>query len=154
MSGDRLVIKVIGVTDVENAPNVTALLDEYASYGLPELPHPRTKFAVYHELEDKGVIHTIGAYYDDTLVGFISVLRPVSTHYGYCLAVTESFFVAKEYRATGAGKRLLNAARSYAKEIGSPGLLTTLPPDANEEALKRVGIRLVNKVFFVEVGNE
>lgn len=149
MSDKRLIIKAIGVTDVENAPNVTALLDEYASYSLPELPHPRTKFDLYHELEEKGFIHTIGAYYDGVLVGFISILCPVSTHYGYCLAVTESFFVAKEYRSTGAAKKLLCAARDYAKEIGSPGLIVVLPSSTNDIVAKHVGLRLINKSYLM-----
>jgi GNAT superfamily N-acetyltransferase len=150
VSDERLVIKVIGVGDVENAPNVTALLDEYASYGLPELPHPCTKFETYRHLESLDAIHVIGAFYDDRLIGFISILRPISAHYGFCLAVTESFFVQKDYRHTGAGRALLNAAKEYRRATGCEGLVVVLPSGTNDAAAKRMGLRLVNKSYFVE----
>jgi hypothetical protein len=148
-----VIVKPVSVADVENAPNVTALLDEYASYSLPELPHPNTKFDVYHHLESIDALRVFGAFDGDKLVGFITVLLPTSSHYGFCVPVTESFFVSKEYRASGAARKLIDAARLSSKNFGANGLVIVLPPETKDAVAERLGLRLINKSYLMETKN-
>ncbi len=104
---------------------------------------------MYMNLEKAGSLHTIGAFLNDAAIGFITVLLSVIPHYSTLLAITESFFVAKAHRNTGAGLKLLRAAEDCAKEHKSPGLLVTAPFEGDLfRVLPRLGYRETNRVFF------
>jgi GNAT superfamily N-acetyltransferase len=80
------------------------------------------------------------------------VLKPVIPHYGVAIAVTESFFVGKEYRKSGAGLKLLRAAEAHAE--GAPGLLVSAPVGGTlAEVLPHLGYRETNRVFFKELAH-
>lgn len=138
------------IAEIEHAPNIAALLAEYAvESSIGGLPHPAAKMDIYRHLESVGAIYPIGAFLDDMLVGFITILSPVNAHYGIRIAVAESFFVAKEYRKTGAGIKLRKAAEAHAKEIGSCGLLISAPIGGYlAEVLPHAGYTETNRVFF------
>ena len=73
-------------------------------------------------------------------------------HYSVKMAVTESFFVAKAYRKSGAGLKLLHAAETYAKEIGCAGILVNAPFEKTlMDVLPRVGYQETHRVFFKNV---
>ena len=127
------------------------ILDEYGDEcHIDGLPNPSAKKDMYLEMERSGALHTIGAFLENTVIGFVTVLAPIVPHYGVLVAVTESFFVAKEHRKTGAGLRLLRAAEQYAKERGSPGLLISAPFGGSlAEVLSRMDDYVeTNRVFF------
>ena len=124
----RVAIRPCSVSELEGDPNLPTLLAEYADEcSIDGLPHPSAKVEVYKQLEASGWLHSIAAYADDQLVGFIFILCSVIPHYGVHVATTESYFVAKDKRRTGAGVMLLYAAEKHAKEKGSPGLLICAP---------------------------
>ena len=138
------------IAEMEAAPNMTALLDEYAAESaIKGLPAPAAKAEAYKDLERVGALYAIGAFLDGLLIGYITVLTPILPHYSAIVAVTESFFVAKEHRKTGAGLKLLREAEDYAKAVGSPGLLVSAPLGGSlAEVLGGVGYAETSRVFF------
>ncbi len=138
------------MSEIFSAPNIKELLDEYAEESaIFGLPHPKAKVDLYKQLESVGFLYPIGAFCEDGLVGFILVLTHILTHYSERVSTTESFFVAKAYRKTGAGIKLLRAAEGYAKEIKSLGLLISTPIGGDlAEVLSKTDYRETNRVFF------
>jgi GNAT superfamily N-acetyltransferase len=151
-----LVIRNCTIQEISESSNIDELLNEYAAESaIKDLPHPNAKVKSYQSLEKAGAIHAFGAFLDNTLVGFITVLSPVLPHYDLRIAVAESFFVAKAYRKTGAGLRLLRAAEVHSADIGASGLLVSAPTGGNlAEVLPHVGYSDTNRVFFKKVENE
>jgi GNAT superfamily N-acetyltransferase len=138
------------VAEVTGAPNFADLAIEYAGESaIDGLPPPAAKMATYRHLEAVGMLHVFSAINDGELVGFITVLAPVLPHYGVPVAVSESFFVARAHRKTGAGLRLLRLAEQKARALGSPGLLVSAPFEGDLcRVLPHVGYRETNRVFF------
>lgn len=143
----QLIIKQCSINEVLNSKN---LLDEYASEsGIDGLPLPTAKGDMYNHMESTGSLHTIGAFLDEVLVGFITILTPILPHYSVLIAVTESFFVTKNNRKNGAGLKLLRTAEKYAKEKGSPGLVVSAPYGGSlAEVMSRIDYKETNRVFF------
>ncbi len=151
-----LVIRECTISELENSPNISALLEEYASESsIAGLPHPFAKADTYKHLEKSKAIHIVGAFSDDILAGYIIVLAPVLPHYSVRVAVGESFFVAKAYRKTGAGLKLLRQGEKYAREAGAVGMLMSAPINGSlAEVLPGVGYKETNRVFFKSMATE
>lgn len=151
-----LIIKKSSFAEMEAAPNVKQLLDEYAQESaINGLPHPAAKVDMYKHMESVGAIHVIAAFQDELLIGFVTVLSPVLPHYGIKIAVAESFFVFKAHRKSGAGLKLLHAAEAHSKEVEAYGLLVSAPTGGNlAEVLPHVGYEETNRVFFRNFNNE
>lgn len=151
-----LEIRDSNISELENAPNIHDLLLEYAAESaIKGLPHPSAKVSLYKTLEQNNSLHTIGAFLDGILIGYINILYPILPHYGAIIAVAESYFVAKEQRKTGAGLKLLRAAQEFAKTKNSPGILVSAPIGGDlAEVLPRVGYTETNRVFFMGFGDE
>jgi GNAT superfamily N-acetyltransferase len=138
------------VVDLEAAPDFAALADEYADESLIDgMPPPKAYWSRYRMLEDAGLLSVFAAKEGDALLGFISVLTATVPRYAQPIATTESFFVARAYRRTGSGLRLLRAAERRALEIGAAGLLVSAPTGGRlADVLPRAGYRETNRVFF------
>ena len=149
-------IRASTVAELEAAPTFPALLAEYAAESAIEgMPPPSARMETYRALHDMGTLHVLAAWAGDTLAGFITVLAAPLPHYGCTVAVSESFFVARAYRSTGAGLKLLHAAENKARELGSPGLLVSAPYEGDLfRVLPRVGYTETNRVFFKKVSHE
>jgi GNAT superfamily N-acetyltransferase len=143
---------VAGISTAEQFPKLAA---EYAAESaIDGLPPPAARMETYRQLERAGMLHAFAARYDDALVGFITVLAPILPHYSVPVAVSESFFVAKAHRSTGAGLKLLRAAEDKARALGSPGLLVSAPFEgALFKVLPRIGYVETNRVFFKKVAH-
>jgi len=102
---------------------------------------------------DAGVLHPLGVFVGDELVGMCAVLvSPVLHHQGKLIAATETLFVAKAHRAGGAGLALLRAAESVALAVGAAGLYVTAPVGGRlEQILPRQGYHATNRVFYREL---
>lgn len=121
-------IRPTTIAELELQPNIYEILDEYAAESaIKGLPHPSAKAATYKNLEALGVLHTFAAFEMDELVGYITVLLSVLAHFDQMIATTESFFVRRQFRKTGAGLRLLRHAENFSREKGSPGILVSAP---------------------------
>lgn len=154
--GMSLSIRKSSILELEAQPNIHEILDEYATESaIKGLPAPAAKVELYKYLESTDALYTIGAFLDELLIGFVTVLAPVLPHYGRLIAVTESVFVAKAYRKTGAGLKIIASAEEYAKEIGSPGLLMSAPLGGNlAEVLPHIGYDETNRTFFKSFAHE
>lgn len=130
--------------------NFERLLIEYAAESAVDgLPPPRGKLENYLQLEGTGLLHAFKALRFGALVGFVVVLAPELPHYSRLVAVTESIFVARRHRKSGAGLRLLRRAEARARDLGSPGLLICAPLGGQlVEVLPRAGYAETNRVFF------
>lgn len=149
-------IRAATFPEIEVAPEWPALLAEYAAESRTEgMPPPKGKMESYRQYDAAGVLHIFGAWSDKTLVGFVFVLAAPLLHYSVTTAVTESFFVGKAHRHTGAGMKLLKAAEDKARELGSPGLIVSAPFAGRLfEVLPRCGYTEVSRIFFKKVTND
>lgn len=144
------------ISALEDAPNIWSLLLEYAGEAAaPGMVPPAIRAQDYKRLEAAGVLHPISALFDGELIGYVTVLVSEIPHYGRSIAITESFFVARAHRKTGAGLRLLRAAEAKARELGSPVLLVSAPPRGDlAEVLPRIGYDEVGRTFLKKVSHE
>ena len=140
------------IAALEAAPTFAALLQEYAAESaIKGMPAPAAKMETYRQLEAAGALLVLAAIHEGVLIGFLTLLSAPLPHYGRSVAVSESFFVAKAHRSTGAGLRLLRAAEDKAREIGSPGLLVSAPFEGDLfKVLPRAGYVETSRVFFKE----
>ncbi len=139
------------VSDLQQAPNLAALLDEYRiECGVPELGQAEPQFATYQRLEALGMLFALGAFAGDELVGFALVLISDLPHFGKRVAVTESLFVASQARKGGAGMRLLAAVEQGARERGAVGVLVSAPVTSRLASLMDASshYRPASRVFF------
>lgn len=144
-----LLVNASTVRGIMCAAEFPELIEEYAAEAKIEgLPPPNAKLETYLHFEAVGMLHAFSAVLGNRLVGFISILAPTSPHYGAIIAVSESFFVARADRASGAGLRLLRAAEHKARELGSPVLLVSAPMGGRLfEMLPRCGYTESSRVF-------
>lgn len=151
-----LEIKKCTVSEIEDSPNFKALIDEYAvESAIDGLPPPAVRMELYRQLSKAGVLCVWGAFLGIELIGFITVLATVIPHYGVSVVVSESYFVTKKHRDTGAGIKLRHAAEAHTAAIGSPGLLISAPLGSNlAEVLPHSGYTETNRVFFRKTRNE
>lgn len=151
-----LTIDQCTIADLEDAPNIWALLDEYAAESsIKGLPSPNAKATVYKALESTGALTVFRAVEDGELIGFLLMLAPVIPHYGRVIATTESLFVTASRRKSGAGLRLIAAMREKARELGSPGILISAPLGGQlAEVLSRMDFVETNRVFFQGISYE
>lgn len=145
-------IRQCSVDDMVADPNFSGILDEYADeLAIEGLPHPSAKIEMYKQLESIGKLHPIAAFLDGKIIGFINVLMVMNPHYGVDIAVSESFFVAKEHRKSGAGMKLRSAAEVLARQIGSPGIFISAPSKGPlAQVLPCVGYKETSRTFFRE----
>jgi GNAT superfamily N-acetyltransferase len=138
------------IAALEDASNIWAILAEYAEEAAVKgLPPPAIRAETYKDLEAKGILHPISALLHGELIGYVTVMASEIPHYSRVIAITESFFVMKAHRNTGAGLKLLRAAEKTARELGSPGLLVSAPMGGRLfEVLTRAGYSETNRVFF------
>lgn len=137
-------------SDIENAPNATELLLEYADEcGTPEIGTPRIQPEIYRAMEANGVLAVICAHKEERLIGFINLVVSVLPHYGVVTAATESFFVEKSERTSGAGMMLLKEAEKVAKDIGAATLLVSARTGSELAMLldSKKSYRETNRIF-------
>lgn len=124
------------VDEVFTAPNIDALLAEYASESsIAGLPAPAPHRELYDMLETSGHMSLFGAFRGELLVGFIVIITMMSPHYSVQHAVVDSYFVAAEQRCTGAGLQLLRVAERDAASRGAVGFLVSAPANGRLAAV-------------------
>lgn len=148
-----LTVEACAIDDLIAAAAFPRLAAEYERESLIDgMPPPAPDWAAYLALEAAGLLHGFAASVDGELVGFIAVLKAKLPRYAGPIAVTESFFVAKAHRRTGAGLKLLRAGEDKARALGCPGLLVSAPAEGVlAQVLPRRGYAETNRVFFKEL---
>lgn len=150
------IVRKCTIAEIENAPNFYELLEEYGKEMVVDGAPPfKAKIEMYRQLESLGSLRPFGAYVGDKLVGFITVLVHVFLHVSVVMAVTESFFVLKDYRNTGAGIFLRRTAEKHAKSSGSSTLFISAPKDGPlADALSKMDeYTETSRVFFRSLKN-
>ncbi|CAN5191924.1 GNAT family N-acetyltransferase [soil metagenome] len=144
------------IAAVTEAPSFLELAAEYAAESqIKGLPPPTTDMTAYRRLEAAGLLHAFSATVDGELAGFLTLLVALHPRYAVPLATSESHFVGKAHRKTGAGLKLLAAAEAKAREMGTPGLLVSAPLGGSlAEVLPRRGFSETNRVFFKGFAND
>ena len=130
--------------------NHSALIDKYADEcAIGGMPRPNPSKQMYEQLEHSGMIHCFGAYKDDNMIGFATVLVNVLPHYSRVTAITESLFVAGEHRKSMAGIKLINAVVKQARRMQAVGILISAPADGKlAKLMERMQLKKTNEVFF------
>lgn len=143
-------IRRVTIAEMEAQPHIYTMLEEYAAESaIKGLPHPAAKASTYKNLEAIGTLVSFGAFDEERLIGYINVMLPVLPHFDQMIAVSESFFVLKEFRKTGAGLKLLRIAETFSFEKGSPGFLVSAPLFGDLcDVLPSVGYVPTSCVFF------
>lgn len=150
------VVRECTISEIENAPNFIELLEAYGKEMIVEGAPPfKAKIETYRQLESLGSLQPFGAYVEDKLVGFITVLAHVFLHVSIVMAVSESYFVLEEHRNTGAGTFLRRVAEKHAKSLGAFGLFISAPTDGPlAEALAKMDeYKETSRVFFRSFAN-
>jgi len=150
---DKLTFNKCSIMEVLAA---TDLVEEYADESaINNMPRPSAQRDLYKNMESSGLLTTFGAFKNSELIGFVTIISSIMPHYGAKIAVTESFFVSKQYRKNGVGTKLLRIAERYSKETGAIGLLISAPADGRlSKALSLApDYALTNQVFFKRLDN-
>lgn len=89
----------------------------------------KVDFDKYIQMGELGVHYVVVAYTDSKLVGYNSMFLSVSPHTGELTATTDTIFLRKEYRATGAGSKLVSLGEVEAKAKGAQNIMVTFKND-------------------------
>jgi GNAT superfamily N-acetyltransferase len=128
----------------------TDLIAEYAEEcSIRDIGIANPQSATYAVMESSGMMTCFMAFDGPVKLGFAIMLAVVFPHYGKKVATVESIFVGKEFRGTGAGKELMQAIESHAKQIGCVGILYSAPVGGKFERLlaSTEGYKRTNSVF-------
>ncbi|QWE95655.1 GNAT family N-acetyltransferase [Cupriavidus sp. EM10] len=147
---DEVTIGRESLAHIEASPELPALMAEYeAESANSDIGRTCPHIPTYQAMEAAGLFHAFAARVEGRLVGFMFLLTPVLPHFSRVVGVSESFFVAAEYRKTGAGLRLLRAAEDVARAAGAPGVLVSAPVGGSlERVMPGIGYRETSRVFF------
>jgi len=122
-----MIVKKIVVKDIFDSSLFDNMKDEYedeskvSTIGISSNP----QLNVYQALEKNGSLACIGAYDNDVLVGFMTVITSVVLHYSQLSTTIESQFILRKYRGGGTWKKMMNLAEEIAKDRGSFMLVMT-----------------------------
>lgn len=148
-----MIVQASTVAEIQASPEFDSLAVGYAAEGhIDGMPPANPDWEKYRMLESLGVLHVFSATEDGKLVGYLSLIVDKHPRYSAPLAMTESWFVDRAARKTGAGLRLEKAAREKAREMGSTVLLVSAPVGGDlAELLPHLGYRATNLTFFKEL---
>lgn len=145
-----IVVKPCTVAEMASAPNLGELCAEYAQESaIDGLGAHNVQIEAYRQMEAAGMLYLIGAFDDDTLVGFLVLVVTSMPHFGSLAATVESFFVSSHARKGGTGLRLLRSAESLACSLGVPAMFTHAPVGSRlDTVLAHLGYAEASRVFF------
>lgn len=145
-----ITVKPCTVSELEHAPNLGELCAEYAQESaIDGLGPHNVQVEAYRAMENAGMLHLIGAFEGDTLVGFLVLVVTSMPHFGSLAATVESFFVSSNARKGGTGLRLLRSAESLACSLGAPAMFTHAPVGSRlDTVLSHQGYSEASRVFF------
>lgn len=143
-------IRHITLEELTSAPEFDDLAEAYrVEAAIDDLPMASYKADIYRSMEAAGLLHILGAYQGDRLIGFLSLIVSVLPHYNMTCATAESYFVDAKHRRGGPGIKLLRKAESLSEELGAGVLLLSARPDSPLSViLPRSGYAPANTVFY------
>lgn len=144
-------IEKMNYCDLNNIPEFKFIVEEYTlESSISEMSPINTNLDLYNKLNEVGKMITLAAFNDGYLIGYANFVISPNLHYSKDIAVTESFFIKKDYRKTGAGIFLLKEMERLAKENGAVAFMVSAPSDSKLSLImeKNKHYRETNKVFF------
>jgi GNAT superfamily N-acetyltransferase len=139
------------ITTVEffDHPDAATLLAGYgAECAIDGLPTYCPHRDMYGAMEQTGAVRTFAAFEGDHMLGVLVLLVTMNPHYSVPLAVVESWFVAPEHRASGAGLALYRAAKDAARAAGARAVLVSAPAGGQlAGVMEAMGAVETNRVF-------
>ena len=83
-------------------------------------PMPSVNTEELQLLEERGIIYTIGAFFEQVLVGYsVNQIGQSFNFSSVTMMDNQGLFIKKEYRNTGAGLKLINESNRIAKARGA-----------------------------------
>lgn len=145
-----MIIRKVDVRDILFSDNSETLFEAYAQEAenkiIKEKIQPNCE--KYVLLYDTGLLHCIGAFDKDKMVGFITFIINDVLHYSKLSSVIESQFVLKEYRKSGAWNKMLKLVKDMSKENGAKNIfMTTTPNSKLDKVLQKKGYILTNNIY-------
>lgn len=149
-----VLIKQCTFTEISENVNFVNLVEEAAAS--PEVVIEgltvQVKVEMYKQMENTGILHILGAYFEDKLIGFSFILFPTLPHHTGKIAVGDTLFVSEEYRKTGAGLKLITATEEHAALNDKIGMLfTTSCNSALERVLDSKRYKKIRHVLYREL---
>lgn len=138
-------VRVIEILDSE------ALIAEYAAEcSIPAIGEINPHRELYALMEKSGLMTCFMAYDDHRKVGFSILLMPILPHYSKKVATSESIFIAKSSRRSGAGLKLKRTVKDHAKDAGCVGILWSAPAGSKFERVleSSKSCQRTNAVFY------
>jgi len=125
------------------------LLLEYEKESKGKLtPDVNKDIEKYIQLEKLGLLDVAGAYVDGSLIGFISAYTYNMPHYTAKATSIESYFVLKEHRKFGTGKKLLDKLIEVIKCRGATMLFMSAGVDGRlNKVAKSFGFEATNVIY-------
>lgn len=125
-----------------------ALVEAYTSEcAIPEFAPGEVQVDTYNLMESAGFLHVFAVRDGEALVGFLLILLHKLPHFGALTAIVESIYVDPEHRGAVGGLVVL-AAKSFAREHGTRGLLMSAPAGGQlAKLLPHLGFRHTNETF-------
>ena len=115
---DNLVIRPCTYDDIAHGPQSGELLREYAEESaIEELKPYNPNDDIYRGMERMGLVHCIGAFKGEVMIGFLIFIVSVIPHFSRKSATAESYFVTAGERKTGAGIRLYELLRRWPESL-------------------------------------
>lgn len=147
------IIALSSVAEIEASPEFAAMAPEYAAESqIGGMPPANPQWETYRAMESLGLLHVFSATLDGKLIGYLSLLVAVLPRYGVPIVVSESFFVGRKHRKTGAGLKLIEAAEEKTRELGATVLLVSAPVGGDlAKVLPRKGYTAGDVVFLKKV---
>lgn len=141
------------VAEIEGSPEFAAMVPDYAAESqIGGMPPANPQWETYHTLESLGLLHVFTATFEGRMIGYLSLIVSVLPRYGVPIVVTESYFVSRGHRKSGAGLKLLEAAEQKTRDLGATVILVSAPSEgALARVLPRKGYRETSRVFFKKV---
>ena len=119
-------IRKIKIEEILYSPDGREMFLNYALDSKNSLtPDVNLDNDMYVKFEEVGALDCVGAYDGDKLVGFITGITSIIPHYSKPATTIESFYVVKQYRKGGTGKKLLEELTEFAKQRGSTNIFMT-----------------------------
>lgn len=147
----QIEIRPITVDECDQSEEFWSLVAEYAAECANQgLPPPKPDMGMYRAMEAGGALSPIGAFNAyGQLIGFVYLLLVRLPHYSAKVAISESIFVAKEHRKTGAGALLIRAVESEGIKHECVGVFMSAPVGGTfERVLPGIGYGPTNTAFF------
>lgn len=111
------------VTD--DIENLVPLFDAYREFFSGETPHGSREFLTERLRAGDGVF--LMAFDGERAVGFLTLYPLFSSWYATRIWFLSDLFVHDDYRRAGIGKRLVEAAKAFAREDGSRSIMVEIP---------------------------